>query len=58
MKCPSYGADQRIVAWHFDVPWALGNLGFGCWNWTIKERLLQEVASLTGCHCRLIRQHI
>jgi len=58
MKCPACGTEQRIVAWHFDVPWALGNLGFGFWNWTIKDRLVQEVASLTGRHCRLVRQHI
>jgi hypothetical protein len=58
MKCPACGVEQCIVAWHFDVPWALGNLGFGFWNWTIKERLVQEVESLIRCRCRLVRQHI
>ncbi len=58
MKCPACGVKQRIAAWHFDVPWALGNLGFGFWNWTIKERLVQEVESLIGRRCRLVRQHI
>lgn len=58
LKCPACGIEGSIVEWNFDPPWALGNLGFGFWNWSIKERLVEEFAVVTGHRCRLVRQHI
>ena len=58
MACPDCGARHGIADWEFDMPWAFGHLGFGFWNWPVDERLLHEVAAVTGHRCRLVYEHI
>jgi hypothetical protein len=58
LRCPICHASHPVVEWEFSVPWAFGNLGFGFWNWTIKQELADKIASITGHRCRLVRQHI
>ena len=58
MACPDCGARHRIVDWEFEMPWAFGHLAFGFWNWPVSERLLHEVAAITGHRCRLVHEHI
>jgi len=56
--CTSCHVHSPIVDWEFCVPWALGSLGFGFWNWVVRPELVDQIASLTGYRCRLVREHI
>lgn len=58
LRCAGCLTAHPIVEWAFDVPWALGNLGFGFWNWVIKPEVVDRISSLTGHRCRLVRQRI
>lgn len=58
LYCPSCHTSHSLLDWEFCVPWAFGNLGFGFWNWVIKQDLVDRIAALSGHRCRLVRQRI
>ena len=59
LQCPTCQQRHSIVDWRFlECEWGFGSLGFGFWNWSISERLVDELASLLGHRCRLVHEHI
>ncbi|SHN03362.1 hypothetical protein SAMN05216593_10657 [Pseudomonas asturiensis] len=59
LQCPTCRERCSIVEWKFmSCEWGFGNLAFGFWNWPIDERLVNEIASLTGHRCRLVHEHL
>ena len=59
MQCPACHASPNIVDWTFlTCEWGFGNLAFGFWNGSIDQRLVEQIASITGHRCRLVHEHI
>lgn len=58
MLCPSCQDKPRIAHWTFlECDWALGNLGFGFHNWTIKHELASEIGQVLKHRFKLVHQH-
>lgn len=55
MTCPTCGTASGIAEWK--CSWAFGNLGFGFWEGWMQDKLMDQIAVLTGHRLRYVHQH-
>jgi hypothetical protein len=59
LKCPTCSRAESIVDWTFlELDWAFGNLGFGFHNWSINDKLVQELGKVLGHRMKVAHEHI
>jgi hypothetical protein len=55
LTCPACGTAESIARWR--CGWAFGYLGFGFWEGWMLDKLVDELAALTGHQMRRVHQH-
>lgn len=58
LTCPTCSRRERVIDWTFlELDWAFGNLGFGFHNWSIADRLSEELGQVLGHRMKIAYQH-